>query len=81
MVALAIWADAAKEVAEMGPLWNYLVTLDVPERALALATEWAELCYFLAPTLRLSDGALLAFELRFIIFSLFLCGLISTYCL
>jgi hypothetical protein len=38
-------AEAAKDVMEMGPLWNCLVTLDAPDLLLALAMSLPEPCF------------------------------------
>ena len=38
-------AEAARDVMEMGPLWNCLVTLDAPDLLLALAMSLPEPCF------------------------------------
>ena len=45
-------------MAEIGPLWNYLVTLDAPDLALALAIEVPEPCLARGPFETSALGAL-----------------------
>ena len=58
---------AAKEVVEIGPLWNYLVTLDAPDLALALAIEVPEPCLARGPFETSALGALIE-EFTFSVF-------------